>query len=402
MKRVLLIAFQFPPARSNEVRRVQKIAKYLLSNNYEVEVICSANPGLPLDDYARWKDIESDNLIVHRINHYNNQPKPKVHKLFTALFRLDWRINYTLKVGKFLWLNKEKLNEYEYIYCTIRPYSMLLLPSIIKRISTAKVLIDFRFLFYLESYYYLKLGKFNILYKAIDRYLLRSALRNSDYRVTLTESLGAILKKETGFSFFNVEQGYDREDLEISLKKEDYFDFYIEGKINVVYTGSVAPSQADPSEMAQVILIMIKKNPDVVFHFFGLIGGLEKRLQKSDQVKFYNYLNIKQFTFVGKTADVLWMYYSNNKLNDFRVGTKTYDYMNFGKPILCFCSDKQETVRVLKHYKSKLIITNNYNENAAKINFSKLKLMEYEESHFYDISQLYYPFLEPKKYINEI
>lgn len=394
-----MLTFQFPPARSNEVRRVQKICKYLTRNGIHVDVVASANPGTKMDDDWRLNDILSDNLFIKRINHFNYKSKSRIGRIISTVFRLDWQFSYSIKLSYLLWKNRKSLNEYEYIYCTIRPYSMLFLPKVIKTICKTKILIDFRFLFYLESYYYKKIGMINVIYKYIDKLLLKSALKNSDYRISLTDSLGNILRSETKYSFYTIEQGYDSEERNIKLYEKDEILFYEEGKINVVYTGSVAPTQADPNEMAEVIQIMLESNKNLIFHFFGLVEGLKKKLMNNSRIKFYNYLNYRQFVFVIQKADILWMYYSNNNKNDFRVGTKTYDYMNFGKPILCFCSINQETVRVLSKYESKCLIHEDYKRNATLINFEKLKDMKISEPNNFDIFRLYYPFIDPSKYI---
>jgi len=399
MKKILLLAFQFPPARSNEVRRVQKICKYLTRNEVQVDVIASANPGIKMDDHWRLDDIQSDNLYIKRIKHLQYNPKTKIGRIISAILRLDWQFLYTIKLVVFLWSIKKTLNEYEYIYCTVRPYSMLLLPKFIKTICNTKVLLDFRFLFYLESYYYKKIGQINIIYRFLDKQLLKSALKNSDYRISLTDALGKILQHETKYPFYTIEQGFDSDERDIILNAEDEINFYEEGKINIVYTGSITPTIADPTEMAEIISIMLECNQNLVFHFFGLVGGLKNKLMDNERIKFYNYLNYKQFTFVSKKADILWMYYSNNKLNDFRVGTKTYDYMNFGKPILCFCSKDQETVKVLERYNSKYLIHDNYKANASNINFEELKDLKISHIDHYDIFKLYLPFFEPTKYI---
>lgn len=399
MKKVLMLTFQFPPASSNEVRRVQKICKYLTRNGVHVDVVASANPGIKMDDDWRLDDILSDNLFIKRINHFHYKPKSRIGRIISTIFRLDWQFLYSLKLAYLLWKNKKSLNEYEYIYCTIRPYSMLFLPKFIKTICKTKVLLDFRFLFYLESYYYEKIGKINVIYKYLDKLLLKSALKNSNYRISLTDSLGNILHSETKYSFYTIEQGYDSEERNIKLYEKDEILFYEEGKINIVYTGSVAPTLADPNEMAEIIQIMLESNKNLIFHFFGLVEGLKKKLKSNSRIKFYNYLNYRQFVFVIQKADILWMYYSNNNKNDFRVGTKTYDYMNFGKPILCFCSIKQETVRVLNKYESKYLIHEDYKRNATLINFEKLKDMKISEPNNFDIFKLYFPFIEPSKYI---
>lgn len=401
MEKVLLLAFQFPPARSNEVRRVQKVSKYLTRNGVHVDVIASANPGAPMDDLVRLDDIECENLNIERIEHANHKPKSKLGKIISVLFRTDWHFSYTIKLALLLWKMRKTLNQYSYIYCTIRPYSMLFLPKFIKLINkNAKIMLDFRFLFYMESYYYKSVGKLNWIYRYFDKGLLRSALANSDYKICLTDSLGEILNKETGKHFFTIEQGFDSEDKQIVLNAEDKVDFYVNGKINIVYTGSITYTQADPIEMAEVILAMLAANENLVFHFFGLVSGLQIRLKDNDRVRYYSYLNYRQFVYVGETADILWMYYSNNKKNDFRVGTKTYDYMNFSKPILCFCSKNQETVRVLSKYKKKYMIHDHYQEEAQLIDFDALKSsVDIEEANYSDIYNLYSPLIEPSKQI---
>ncbi len=290
------------------------------------------------------------------------------------------------------------LGEYEYIYCTMRPYSLLLLPIIIKLLSKKnKVLIDFRFLFYMEAYYYKGLGMTNYLYWFFDRWLLSKSLKASDYRIALTSGLAEKIGKTFDLDFTVIEQGYDSDERDLACDHKEKVHYYLDNMINIVYTGSVTPTQADPKEMADIVSVILSHNRRVVFHFFGLVGSLQKRLFECDRVYFYDYLNYKQFVDVVRRADIVFIYYSNNSLNDHRIGTKTYDYMNFSKPILCYCSQNQLTFETLKNYNRKHVITNNYHENSLNIDFDKLMENGASLSNDHDVHELYKAFLELEK-----
>ncbi len=60
MKRLLIVSFDFPPARTSGVYRPTKFVKHLRSFGWEPTVICAKNPSTPLTDVTLLKDIPKD------------------------------------------------------------------------------------------------------------------------------------------------------------------------------------------------------------------------------------------------------------------------------------------------------------------------------------------------------
>lgn len=62
-KRVLIIAYIFPPTGGAGVQRVTKFVKYLPRHGWDVSVLTVANPSVPLRDDSLLKDIPPETLI---------------------------------------------------------------------------------------------------------------------------------------------------------------------------------------------------------------------------------------------------------------------------------------------------------------------------------------------------
>ncbi len=64
-KRVLLVAYQFPPVGGAGVQRVAKFTKYLPEHGWEVSVLTVSNPSVPVVDQSLVEEIPPQTVIRH-------------------------------------------------------------------------------------------------------------------------------------------------------------------------------------------------------------------------------------------------------------------------------------------------------------------------------------------------
>lgn len=62
-RRVLLVAYQFPPVGGAGVQRVTKFAKYLPAHGWDVSVLTVSNPSVPVVDQSLLDDVPAETLI---------------------------------------------------------------------------------------------------------------------------------------------------------------------------------------------------------------------------------------------------------------------------------------------------------------------------------------------------
>ena len=62
-RRVLLVAYQFPPVGGAGVQRVTKFTKYLPEYGWDVSVLTVSNPSVPLVDHSLLAEIPPQTII---------------------------------------------------------------------------------------------------------------------------------------------------------------------------------------------------------------------------------------------------------------------------------------------------------------------------------------------------
>lgn len=355
-RKVLLISYFFPPDRTNESRRVQKVCKILLDGGCQVDVIHSSSNNASKDDQGRWNDMipeqEKQGLLnVHKIEHLDTAKLSHygvVGKILYRIFRLDWQWHYLLLLMVYLFKNRKNLKNYDYAYLTVRPYGLLCLPAFLKWIAPElKLISDYRFMFCLESYFYQGSNRYQYFYAPIDRLLFKSHLTNSDLRYGITTGVASILQKYCNQAVTGVDQGFDARE---KVESEMVEPWKNPDKINLVYIGNVAPGASDPQMLANFCKNLIQAYPEIEVHMFGKLDIMKKYIANDNQIKLHGYLKSTQIGSVLKQADLLLVFYTDDGQSDYRVGTKTFDYMQAAKPVLAHCSKDSGTYEVLSSY----------------------------------------------------
>lgn len=207
-RRIIIIAFYFPPIGGAGAQRPTKFAKYLIELGWEVVVI---TPEIA-ERNSRWepKDLsfeidlegEDGNFSVVRVA--NSTPSRK-------LLSIDWVENWALSAGQAA-LNLLKKRTFDAVLITMSPFSLVRAADVIRKETEAKILLDFRDPWAFDGWqpqktYFHWWHQFREMKKAV--FLADGVIAN-------TVEAGSLIKKQ--FRDFDknklvvIENGYDPED----------------------------------------------------------------------------------------------------------------------------------------------------------------------------------------------
>lgn len=241
MKRVLFLAYNFPPMGGGGVQRTLKFVKYLPRFGWEPVVICA-------DDRAYWaRDETLTGEIPPEIVIKRRRPMGPGH-IFTILGKLTSRgfarrvfDNIFVPDDRILWaltsvftaIRLIKRLDIDLIYSTSPPHSTHIGAGIIKRLTGLPWVADFRDPWTGNFRYNPNSPQIRKLHKKKERKILNSA----DRVICITESVKNKYISDFGISpdrLVTIYNGFDPDDFD----KEPVRDKEIEDRIVITHSGS--------------------------------------------------------------------------------------------------------------------------------------------------------------------
>lgn len=341
MKKVLIIANQFPPMGGSGVQRSVKFVKHLRSFGYEPVVFTREIANMPLKDETLLKDVPQGVKI------YRSRALECVE--LGGIMRIPGKV-----LGKFIipdtarfWMERAKKTVLDIIdkegidliYTTSAPYSDHLLGRYIKRKRPdVKWVVDFRDEW--TNNPYILDNPYNPIRTSIEKKMELSVLLESDARITNTPVMRQNFIDNNGLSednFYFIPNGYDIEDFaDFDLKKPE------NKKMTFVYTGALY-GRRKPDTFFQALKELKEEGaiePETIL--VKLIGNYH---QDKLQAQIDSYNLTKEFEIVGYvphnvcishqlSCDVLVLIEGTGRgANAFYTG-KVFEYMNTGRPVL--------------------------------------------------------------------
>ena len=342
MKKVLIIANQFPPMGGSGVQRSVKFVKHLRSFGYEPVVFTREVGNMPLKDETLLKDVP-EGVKIYRTKPYE---LPELQ----GIMRIPGKVlgKFIIPDTAYFWYKNSRKKALEVIksegidiiYTTSAPYSDHLLGLYIKRkMPNIKWAADFRDE-WTNNPYTLD-NPYNPIRTKIEKNMEHEVVTRADMLITNTPVMRENFIRNnnlTGENFVFIPNGYDEEDfkgLDMSVKPHN-------DKLTMVYTGALYG----------------RRKPDVFFRalkelkdegkiegskiMVELIGNYHKDKLQS-QIDSYGLTD--SFNIVGYVphnvciehqvaADVLVLIEGSGRgANAFYTG-KIFEYMNTNRPVL--------------------------------------------------------------------
>jgi len=370
MKKVLIVAYYFPPLGGGGTMRTVKFVKYLREFGWEPVVLTVKAPHYLAEDSWLESQLPED-LRVYRsraflpgrffrktLNHSYADPDSRRQSAFKRLlksgFQFGKNVVYTLAftpdeyVGWIPFAVKKALQLIEaegidVIYTTAPPNSLHLIGKKLHRKTSVPWVADFRDLWnqYPESY-----NPFGWKWKArLDDWLEKRVLETCQKAIVVSETM----KQELSAKYSDLHEkklmvitnGFDPEDAR-NLKLKRLFP----EKFTVTHSGTLFAWRKTP-ELFEAIRKLVDANPEFSRDFKLVLIGIVhaevrqeiNRLKLNDWVHILPYRSYPEMMQMLKASDVLLLIVGNQPHAGNVLTLKLFDYMNAQRPVLAIAPE---------------------------------------------------------------
>ena len=366
MKRVLVVAYYFPPAGAVGVYRTLKFVKYLPEFGWSPIVLTTANGKFPTYDASLMRLIP-DGVPVHRTRgmealnegfdspQERNPQKTLWSRVHTRLY-LIWHAvavpdaNVGWVPGAYRRARRLIRQEgVRHVYVSGTPFSAFLIGAMLKRVAGVRVVIDYRDP-WTQSITYNRAG----MRRWIDRAVESWVVRRSDAVISNTRHNDARMAAEFGAGqprakFVAIHNGFDAEDFDTIARERN-------AKFTMTYAGafyySVGTDDARGSGEAMktysplyffaALQAFFGRRPDAKANtrvrFMGVLGqGYDPAIRErglEGVIERVGYIDYDEHLRVLKNSDALLLVLSSGEKSRGWIPSKFFQYLGTGNPIL--------------------------------------------------------------------
>lgn len=347
LRKVLIIAYYFPPMGLSGVQRTAKFVKYLPKYGWKPTVLTVSPTGYYALDPSLLAEVEQAGTEIVRASSLDpnrlfkrqkivKMPSEGMRKLFQfvgdTFFIPDTKIGWKLTAIRAACglLQRE---QFDLIYATAPPQTDFLIGEALKKKFKLPLVLDYRdaWLDYPFKYYPSPLHRY--LHYRMEKRVVKAADR---IIVTVRRVKESLLKHYLALDYHDVvivPQGYDPDDFEPGVPRKAS----AHRKMRIAHAGTFYAGR-NPSVLLQALHDVVRNVPALRGRIeISLIGNvrdedkqLVNKLGLQNDVSFLGYLEHKECTKYLLESDVLWLVLDN----DFQSPGKLYEYIGARKPIL--------------------------------------------------------------------
>lgn len=382
VKKVLIIAYYWPPSGGAGVQRWLKFVKYLREYGWEPVVYTAENAEYPVLDPSLQKDIPAGTQVIRKpikepYTYYKALlGQKKTDRVYSGFLQESGKRNWKQKLSlfiranlfipdaRFLWIKPSaaylkkylKQNPVDLIISTGPPHSMHLIAEKVSRSSALPWIADFRDpwtnIDFAEDLPYTPWAK-----KKNER-LERKVLQNADAIVVVSELMQEEFRTKTNRPVHLITNGFDEDD----FKMAGHEQISNSGKFKIIHTGSLNNRRNHPA-LWKAIQELITEQPELKKSIeISLVGKTD--IDARNDIKKYGLASFTTLIDYMPHEDVIREQMQANILlllinrfgedgDRFRSskGTltgKVFEYMACGKPILAIGDPDSHLGRILK------------------------------------------------------
>jgi glycosyltransferase involved in cell wall biosynthesis len=346
-RKVLIIAYYFPPMGLSGVQRTVKFAKFLPKYGWKPTVLTVEPTGYYAFDDTLLKEAEEAGVKIVRTNSYDvnhffrkqgivKMPSERVRKIlqffgdliFIPDTKIGWKIT-AVKTASNL-LAQEK---FDLIFATAPPQTDFLIGAALKHKFEIPLVVDYRdaWLEYPFKYFPTPLHRF------WHRHLEKRVLKAADRVVVTHRRVKECILRRHPFVDYNevviISQGFDPEDLPAVVSERRTKPV----RMRITHAGTFY-AERSPGVFFQALANVLRSNPRIRGRVeVNLIGNareedkrLVKHLDLQDAVNFLGYLPHRDCVKYLSEADLLWFVIDN----DFQTPGKLYEYFGTRRPMI--------------------------------------------------------------------
>jgi glycosyltransferase involved in cell wall biosynthesis len=346
-RKVLLIAYYFPPMGLSGVQRTVKFAKFLPQYGWKPTVLTVEPTGYYAFDDTLLKEAEEAGVKIIRTHSYDanhlfkkrgivKMPSERTRKILQFLgdlffipdTKIGWKITAVKAASGLL-----EQEQFDLIFATAPPQTDFLIGVALKRKFEIPLVVDYRdaWLEYPFKYFPTPLHRF--WHKHLEKRVLKAADR---VIVTHRRVKESILRRYP-FVRYNeviiISQGFDPEDFPSTVSERRIRPV----RMKIAHAGTFY-AERSPEVFLQALANVLRANPRIRGRIeINLIGNareedkrLVKRLDLQDAVNFLGYLPHRDCVKYLSESDLLWFVIDN----DYQTPGKLYEYFGTRKPMI--------------------------------------------------------------------
>ncbi len=362
MKKVLVIAYSFPPVALDRSVRTLKFVKYLPSFRWQPFILTVKNPLVPSYDASLTEEIPSHVKVFRTSSIEGNcwrkrannipQAKKKASFCINAIKRIierylllpDSRIGW-IPFAIFNGLRIVKEESIDVIYASGEPFSSFISAAIIKKITRRPLVLDFRDDWVGFNTSFRQKGSWaNFWEKLLEGFVLR----NADAVVTVNEAIkGDIQKRHYNIckrnnKLFCINNGFDSEDFKSVKEPIDNEN----GRFCIVYTGSLYPRRTSEYFLSALKLIL-QENPELKAQIKIIFAGniCPENTSFMDQPVFKGvvenrgFLEHREALSLLKSAHLLLLIEDQLNISNRVLTGKIFEYLAAEKPVFALVNE---------------------------------------------------------------
>lgn len=382
IRRVLVVAYVFPPAGGAGVQRVTKFVKYLPEFGWDCSVLTVANPSVPVFDETLAKEVPESTVVrqartlepgyalknavsagsdttgsAKQSGGIKKLIKSAVRAVGNAVLQPDAQILwYPGAVKEGLQLLSEL--QHDAIFVTAPPFSSFVTGAALSRRSGLPLIVDYRDEWGISNQFQENRQKSSLSH-SLQNHMQQKVLRQASAVVATTgrsaESVADSVKRANGTATVScIYNGYDSADFLISAQANDGASREpstnvpedspesTERRLRIAYVGtlwnltSIEPIVAaiqkvaaeDPEKAARIDLVVAGRSTAAQDEILDRLNGLPCRLVRE------GYVDHRQAIEIMRQADVQCLLLSDVPEAGRVVPAKTFEYLGLGGQIL--------------------------------------------------------------------
>jgi glycosyltransferase involved in cell wall biosynthesis len=356
MRKVLVIAYYFPPMGLSGVQRTLKFVKYLPTYNWQPTVLTVTPGSYFARDQSFLGEIEPNNVRIIRTDSIDPTRffrKAGADGGKTVRMPREW-IRKTLNVtSQFFFIPDNKIGwkrkavraasdvlrseKFDLIFATAPPYSDFLIGRELKTEFNLPLVLDYRDA-WLDNPYHFYLTP---LHRWLHYELEKSVLQSCDKIITINRRIKELLLKRYRFLRYQdveiISQGYDPSDFDSDGVAPERHG----ARMRITYSGTFIDKRT-PRFFLQALSSVLQEEPQMrnkleacfVGHFREENLKLVKKLGLQDVVRVKGYVDHRECVRTLLSSDVLWLIIGKGKGEEMMSTGKLFEYLGARKPIL--------------------------------------------------------------------
>lgn len=359
MKRVLVLAYLFPPIANSGTQRPLKFTKYLSGHGWEPIVITAANFDGHSHDHDLLREIPAGVRVI-RVPMLGEKVGSVVTRTLggSSLAKkighgIGWRIQQRMRYPDMYaaWrptavraaMNVFKEIGFDAIYATGYPWTSLMIGCELSAATGVPVVADFRDLWSGETIF-----RNERLPVDVERRFERQVVESADAVVSATESMTRLMINAypaiDPHKFSTVHNGFDTADLDLTTPPQK------SGRFRIAYTG-VWKNAYNPGDLYDSIDWLRRSRPDalegVEVVTAGFTPGEAERRGLSNHITELGFVPHHEAVALMRSADVVFLSNSDPGRH-WVVPGKLYEYLASGTPVLALTDPDNESARIIR------------------------------------------------------